>query len=417
MQVPVKVLQVIDLGYEAGGAEKIARIIRDRLQQLGHEVFVLSTDMNSAGRQMFANATVPAVSGGAPARLARYFWNYEAYRKMREIVRDFDPDVVHFHTICEFSPSILWGAGRKPAILTVHGPEEFTLKLLPWVLPRSDYRHGSYRLEDLRLVGRLRYCYLRYLQRPAYLLALRRLAMVAVPSQFMARAVAGDFRRTPVRVLYPGTIEAAHSSAPQTQRPTVLFVGRLEAVKGVEYLLKAFAHVSQRHPEARLRVVGEGSQREVLETIAHDLGLSDVVEFTGWVTPAQLWREYGDATVVAIPSVAPEALALVGVEALASGRPVIGSNVGGIPELIQPGVTGAVAEPGDDRGLAEAIESFLCDPAKLEVAARVAAVRVLDFHVEKFVDSQFRLYREVAPAASWPASPIPEPSGRDRGPN
>jgi len=417
MQVVVKVLQVIDLGYEAGGAEKIARIIRDRLQQLGHEVFVLSTDMNSAGRQMFADATVPAVSGSALVRLGRYFWNYGAYRTMRDIVRDFNPDVVHFHTICEFSPSILWGAGRRPAILTVHGPEEFTLKLLPWVLPRSDYRHGSYRLDDLRLVGRLRYLYLRYLQRPAYLLALRRLAMVAAPSQFVARVIAGDFRRTPVRVLYPGTIEAVHPSAPQTQRPTVLFVGRLEAVKGVEYLLKAFAHVSQRHPEARLRVVGEGSQREALEALARDLDLGEVAEFTGWVTSAHLGREYAGATVVAIPSVAPEALALVGVEALASGRPVIGSKVGGIPELIQCGVTGAVAEPGDDVGLAAAIESFLFDAAKLEKAARVAAVRARDFLVDSFVDSQLRLYREIVPAASRSASAMPEPSGLDRRPN
>jgi glycosyltransferase involved in cell wall biosynthesis len=399
-QVPVRVLQVINLGFEAGGAEKIVRITRDRLQEMGHEVYVLSTDMNSAGQEIFANSTVPAISGSAPERLTKYFWNRQAYQTMRSIVRSFNPDLVHFHTIGEFSPSVLWAIGRKPAVLSIHGPEEFTLQLLPWALPRSDYSSGSYRREDRRLVGWLRYGYLRYLQRPAYLLALRRVLVVTAPSRFMARVIAGDFPRTPVKVLYPGTIRPQEPLPSRSQQPTVLFVGRLEPVKGVEHLLRAFAHVSRHHPEARLRIVGEGSQRDALTDLAQMSGVANVVEFTGWLTGDDLRQEYADATVLVIPSVWPEALGLVGVEALANGCPVIGSSNGAIPEFVDPGVTGAVAEPGDELGLARAMESFLVGQSKRAEAAQAAAIKIRTFYVDAFIGNLLELYQQVLEAPS-----------------
>jgi glycosyltransferase involved in cell wall biosynthesis len=416
-QVAVRVLQVINLGFEAGGAERIVRITRDRLQEMGHEVYVLSTDMNSAGQEMFATSTVPAISGSAPFRLIKYFWNRQAYLRMRNIIQSFNPDLVHFHTIGEFSPSVLWAVRRKPAVLSIHGPEDFTLRLLPWALPRSDYSSGSYRREDRRLIGWLRYGYLRYLQRPAYLLALRRVLVVTTPSRFMARVIAGDFPRTPVRVLYPGTIQPQEPLASRSRQPTVLFVGRLEPVKGVEHLLRAFAHVSRHHPEARLRIVGEGSQRDALSGLAKVLGLADVVEFTGWVTGDYLRQEYADATVLVMPSVWPEALGLVGVEALANGCPVIGSNNGAIPEFVDPGVTGAVAEPGDELGLAHAIESFLRGQSKRADAVRAAAIKVRAFYVDVFIDNLLELYRQLLDTPSVSPGHVFAPDSRGIGGN
>lgn len=391
----MKVLQVINLGYEAGGAEKIARVVHDEMERLGHEVVTLSTDRNTGGHGVFATATVPTVRGGALARLVRYFWSRANYRVVRRLVDEFDPDIVHFHTLSEFSPAVLWAIGRRPAILSVHGPEEFTLELLPWLLPASDYAGGSFRWADVRFSGRLRYCYFRYIQRPAYLVAMRRLKLVTAPSKFIARTVARDFPHTPIEVLYPGIVIPGEAATSRATGSMVLFVGRLEPVKGADHLIRAFAHVYRDHPESRLRIVGEGSGRGSLEKMAADLGLAGVVEFTGWATPEQLARAYVEARVVAIPSVCPEALGLVGVEALANGRPIIGSNVGGIPELVDPGVTGAVVEPRDEHGMARAIESFLWDEDKLEVAAQMSAVKVREFYVDTFIEKQLQLYRRV----------------------
>jgi glycosyltransferase involved in cell wall biosynthesis len=224
--------------------------------------------------------------------------------------------------------------------------------------------------------------------------------VVTAPSRFMARIIAGDFPRTAVKVLYPGTIQPQEPLPSRSRQPTVLFVGRLEPVKGVEYLLQAFVHVSRRHPEARLRIVGEGSQRDALTSLAKMLDLTDAVEFTGWLTGDGLRQEYADATVLVIPSVTPEALGLVGVEALANGCPVIGSNNGAIPEFVDPGVTGAVVEPGDELGLAQAMESFLCGQGKRPEAARAAAVKIRTFYVDAFVENLLDVYRQVLDARS-----------------
>jgi len=391
----MKVLQVIDLGFEAGGAEKLVRIIRDGMQSLGHEVFVLSTDRNPAGRSLFSDATVPAVSGRALTRLRKYLWNHEAYRAVRSAIRDFNPDIVHLHTICEFSPAVLWGIGHRPALLTVHGPEEFTLNLLPWLLPPTDYRHRSYRREDIRPVGRLRYSYLRHLQRPAYLLALKRVKLVTVPSKFMASTVSRDFPHTPIKVLYPGTIIPREVSERGSRRPLVLFVGRLERIKGVDWLINAFAEVARDRPESRLRIVGDGHERRALEEMTKELGLTEGVEFTGWLEADELRQEYADASVVVIPSVCPECFPLVGLEALASGRAIIGSNVGGIPELIDPEKTGLIVEPGDISGLAQAIDSLLFDDQRLATAAQRCSVKARDFSMNSFIERQLEAYSHV----------------------
>ena len=391
----MRILQVVSIAYEMGGAEVTVRLIQDSLQRQGHEVFVLSTDKNAAGKDVFADVMMAAVSGGSFTRLFKYFWNYDAYRKVRAVIRDFGPDIIHLHTMSEFSPSLLWGIGKTPTVLTVHGPEEFTLELLPWFLAPSDYSHGSYRWEDIRIIGRLRYSYLRYIQRPAYRLALRRVKLITVPSKFLARLIAVDFPRTPIVNIYPGIAMPRRIPLPHSSPPTVLYVGRLEVAKGVDYLIKAFAHVHHVLPEARLRIVGDGSQREVLEGVVKQLGLGGLVEFAGYVKPEQIYQEYAAASLVAIPSVWPEGLGLVGLEALGIGRPIVGSNSGGIPELIDSEVTGLIVEPRDEYGLAHAIGDMLLDRRKLAAAATASAVKARDFAIGTFMENLLDIYQNV----------------------
>ena len=391
----MKILHIIDIAYEAGGAEKVIKTLRDSIQQRGHEVFVLATDQNAAGKEIFADALIPVVRGGPLTRLCKFLWNHDAYRTVRAIIRDFKPDIVQMNTIGAFSPAILWGIGSTPAIQMIHGPTEYTLELLPYTLPASDYHHGSYQWDDIRLIGRLRYAHLRYLQRPAYLLAMRRIKLVVAPSKFIARATAVDFPRTPIVHIYPGIVLPGKLPLPDSFRPTVLCAGRMEAVKGVDHLIKAFAHVHRGFPETVLRIVGDGSHRKELESLAVQLGLSDCVEFAGWVRQKQLYREYATATLLAIPSVWPEALGLVAVEAMATGRPIVGSNTGGIPELIDDHVTGIIVEPRDELGLASAIGGLLADRDRLVSAANASAVKALDFDRDAFADKILDLYQRV----------------------
>ena len=142
----------------------------------------------------------------------------------------------------------------------------------------------------------------------------------------------------------------------------VVFVGRLDAVKGVPLLLEAFATVRARHPQARLTIAGDGPARARLEARTQALGLTEVVRFAGYLDePAVAWLlETSDMLV--LPSFA-EGLPVVLMEAFASRIPVIATQVAGVPELVEDGVSGFIVPPGDVETLTDRLDRLLSDPA------------------------------------------------------
>jgi glycosyltransferase involved in cell wall biosynthesis len=390
----MRILQIVNLGYPAGGAEKSVKLIRDALRERGHEVLVISSDKQLEGKVAFADITIPMIAGGSVRRLLRHAWYGVARREIQAAVQHFRPDVVHLHTIGEFSPAAFWAAGSAPAALSVHGPEEYTLELLPWQLPASDYRNRSFEWSDLTLAGHLRYWYYRLLQRPLFLLGARRLRVIFAPSKFMAQALESDAGKIPVRHLYNG-IELP-APAPMPDKPCVLYVGRLESVKGVDVLIRAMEDVATVIPSAQLLVVGDGSERQSLQQLSERLGLADHITFAGWLPPAGVRNSYRAAQVVAIPSVWPENLPTVAIEALATGRPIVGSDIGGIPELIVDGLTGMLVEPRDSGALASCLAEVLSDTALANRMARAAYEASGAFSITTFVESLEAAYEELA---------------------
>ncbi|MQY12765.1 D-inositol-3-phosphate glycosyltransferase [Streptomyces sp. RB5] len=382
----MRVLQIVNLGFEAGGAEKSVRLIADGLTDRGHHVHVIATDLLAAGRDdVFAGELVPHVTGGPLRRLLGYFWHRPAYRQVRRAVRDFRPDVVHLHTIGEFSPAVPAATRGVPRVLTVHGPEDWTLNLLRWNLP-SAVRGGR-----LSAADRARYCYLRFLQRPAYLPWIRRLDLVLAPSRYFADAVRPDTGRVPVAVL-PNGITRDAVPLPVTAPDRVVFAGRLEPVKGVHVLLAAFRRVLAVHPGARLTVVGDGSDRPRLEAAAADL---PGVEFRGWVGPAEVRDCLRDAAVVALPSLWPENFPTVALEALQLGRPLLASRVGGLPELVGDD-NGLLVPPGDTAALADALTGLLGDQERLRRLGEGSAARAGRYDAGVFLDALEAHYGKVA---------------------
>jgi glycosyltransferase involved in cell wall biosynthesis len=138
----------------------------------------------------------------------------------------------------------------------------------------------------------------------------------------------------------------------------VLFVGRLEPVKGVAILLEAMAKVRSRHPDAQLTIVGSGSCRAELEAQAHGLGLTQISSFVGNKTQAEVADLLATADLLVLPSFA-EGLPVVLMEAMASGKPVIATRVAGVQELLEESVSGFAVPPGDAASLAQRIDQVL----------------------------------------------------------
>lgn len=194
-------------------------------------------------------------------------------------------------------------------------------------------------------------------------------------SAYSARELGAPPRRT--TVIYGGADPARFAPDPGDSRDGVLFVGRLTPHKGVDRLIAALP------PGARLRIAGsEGHDPDPPErdypTLLRRLAAGRAVEFLGPVPDADLPALHRRAAVLALPSVertcygrairVSELLGLVVLEAMASGTPVVCSRLGGLPEIVQHGVTGFLVEPGTVDELRDRLGELLSDPA---LAARL----------------------------------------------
>jgi glycosyltransferase involved in cell wall biosynthesis len=173
------------------------------------------------------------------------------------------------------------------------------------------------------------------------------------------------------------------------------FVGRLVDQKGCDVLIEAMPKVLAHHPHTRLRVVGDGPDRARLEALSRRLDVARAVDFVGYrPTSAAL---LADVDIVVVPS-RYEPFGIVAVEAMASGRPVVASAVGGLAEIVDGGKTGLLVPPGDPDRLAGALTQLLDQPDARLSMGRAAKQRVAErFSPQTSIRAYAEEYRRLAP--------------------
>jgi|WetSurMetagenome_2_1015567.scaffolds.fasta_scaffold147300_1 phosphatidyl-myo-inositol alpha-mannosyltransferase len=170
--------------------------------------------------------------------------------------------------------------------------------------------------------------------------------------------------------IIPNGIDLNHFSPevpplPQFQdgKTNILFVGRLEKRKGLEYLLKAYHLLKPDHPDCRLIIVGPGTRmRGKFEKDVAQYNLPDVI-FTGNVDYRELPRYYRTADIFCAPATGHESFGIVLLEAMATGKPVVASNISGYASVISDGDEGLLVPPKQEVPLAQAISRLMQDPS------------------------------------------------------
>jgi glycosyltransferase involved in cell wall biosynthesis len=152
----------------------------------------------------------------------------------------------------------------------------------------------------------------------------------------------------PIARLPPG------STSPERR---VVFAGRVTTQKGIHVLIEAMRKV-----DAVLDVCGEGWALPTAQRLTRRWDMTDRVCFHGWLDEAEIRERMTRATVVAVPSLWPEPFGLVGIEAMAVGRPVVGTSTGAIPEWLDHGRTGMLVSTGNAEELADALRQMVADP-------------------------------------------------------
>ncbi|HXH50870.1 MAG TPA: glycosyltransferase, partial [Terriglobia bacterium] len=175
-------------------------------------------------------------------------------------------------------------------------------------------------------------------------------------------------------------------------KPVVLWVGRIAAVKGLEYLIGAFARVL-REIDARLIIVGEGSEECTIRDLARQKGLEEHVRFAGF--QSNPYRYMSRSSVFAFSSLS-EGFGMVLVEAMACGLPIVSADcVAGPNEILQNGRCGILVPVGDEGALAQAIVTMLTNAEVRNRIASEALRRVADFEPAKVVSAYEQLFHEV----------------------
>jgi glycosyltransferase involved in cell wall biosynthesis len=376
----MRILQITRFYALTGGAEKTARLAARGLRAEGHDVLTAHGDANAAGEP--DAVYLPAVARARPGRPRG------ALRALQRLAARFRPDVIHFHLFDD--PLTVRALNRKtPVVRSSHGSWPYCpsgTKYWPgrrevcdrpfgggciagarrWGCARRDYLGDMGRLE---LAASLAACY-------AFRAVDARLGAVVVPSRWLAdlMARAGADRRRLVVVPPPAEIPPVFvplNGGP----PRIAAVGRLTYVKGFDDVIRALGFLPR---AVELVVAGAGPQEGALRDLARRLGVASRVAFLGWVPNAELPSVFAAAAVVALPTLCPEAFGHVGLEAMACGRPVVAYRVGGIPEWLEDGRVGFLAEPHHPRDLAAKLGKVLAAPAaaaRMGEAGREAVVR------------------------------------------
>jgi glycosyltransferase involved in cell wall biosynthesis len=294
-------------------------------------------------------------------RGAKIVYSFEARRKIREIVAAKRPDIAHAHNIYHhISPSIFpeLKAAGVPTVMTVHDMKlacpAYTMRVGGEVCERCRGGHiynvvanrcikGSLALSGLVMVEtavhRMLGLYSRHVDR------------FVVPSRFVLEKLV-DWGWPRERFVHiPNVVEAERFTPASEAGKGFLYFGRLAPEKGLDVLIRAGAKA-----KVPIILVGTGPEEQSLKALAASLGAD--VNFLGYRTGEDLFGIVRNARAVVMPSTWYENAPLTILESYALGRPVIGAGIGGIPEMIRDGETGAIVPPGDVSHLADTLGRF-----------------------------------------------------------
>ena len=393
--------------YSTGGADIYVKWIAEALQERGHEVFVVTT---CPPRDSFLKIKKEKIAGVQVYRFfpLNIYWGYLAQRKplilkpfwhtvellnphvylaFRRILNKEKPDIVHINNMGGFSNAIFWasrGQGRK-LIYTLHD----YLSVCPKsVLLRNNFDRCS---------GPRFLCQIYQMIKKWNLK--KTVDVCIAPSHFVLEMHRkyGIFGNDNCVVLRHGleisdaVIERAAIGREKNQKNksvNVLYMGRVDVHKGLPTLTEAIKNTNRN--DLNFHIAGSG---DYLDHMRQELKSYNNVTFHGWVIDTYKENLFCHCDVCVLPSICYEVAGLVILEAYKYGLPVIGSRIGGIPEIIQEKKTGFLFEPGNAAELASILGSI--SKKQLEPMRKHCRTAAMEFTMEKHLERMVALYKHL----------------------
>jgi len=405
----VRILQIQTYHYRRGGDSTYMFNLSRLLENRGHEVVHFAMRHPDNLPSPFAKYFVGEIDFPAllerptpPALLrvlGRSIHSREAKRKIARLIEETRPDIAHIHNLHAHLTTSILSPLKKAGI-----PIVWTLHDYKLVCPNSDLLSGEEICERC-IPNRFHNIVLRRCKKGslgasfvAMLIALYdrltrvpgRVDRFIAPSRFLEnKLIEAGFDPGKIRWL-PNFVEAESRDA-VPEGDYFLYFGRLSREKGIDILIRAAARLGR----GRLRILGDGPERPALERLAAEQGAADI-EFLGRRSGEELRQILCGAQFAVLPSRWYENLPFSVMEAFASGKPVVASDLGGIPEMVDDGVNGFLFPSGDEEALADRIATLLDSPGLREEMGRKGREKAIElygpeYHYERIM----QIYREL----------------------
>lgn len=368
----MKILSINVYNYNRGGSETVYFNTSRLLEEHGHKVsyFTLKWDENlpSPYSAYFPESKETRRGMLRPlSNIVNYFYHFEAARNLERLIADERPDIAQVHLIWgQLTPSILRVLKRAgiPVVLTAHDHRI----ICPASVLRNGRGEACMQCEGSKFYkcvsntcckgskGLSAMMAAEQYFRNIFFNPSRNISSIIYVSRFSEDVHTRYMPRLgelPSTVLYNFSKTFAQepkSHAPARDDRRFMYFGRLIAEKGVMTLIKAF----EKLPDLRLQIVGSGTDEEVFKKYVADRRLSNI-EFLGFKQGKELERLTRDAYFVVLPSECYENNPLTIVESYSMATPVIGAEIGGIPEIVEDGITGYRFTPGNVESLVDAL--------------------------------------------------------------
>ncbi len=414
----LRILMCNAFHYERGGSEVYTFALSRELERRGHEVipFSMSDERNhpSAYEEFFvSNADFSELPRGLDSArnlrtAGRVLYSLEAKRKVLRLIERTSPGIAHVHNIAHhLSPSILSGIRSQglPIVQTLHDYKLVCPNSLLFCRGRVCERCRRRRYYQA-VIQRCKRDSLMASALAAIELYSHKLMGIyennvdvfIAPSEFLRHTMI-RFGIQPGKIVHiPQFIDVEAYTPRYDHEDYFLYFGRLSSEKGVRVLVNA----TKKLAGAKMFVAGEGPLRQQLERLAGD---TDSIRFLGYVRRDGLKELVRNSMFVVVPSECYENAPMSVYEAFALGKPVIGSRIGGIPELIEPDSDGLLFEPGDADDLADKMRHLLEHKSVIRQMGKAARDKVEKkysavVHLEAVMNLYQGFARSPMPSAS-----------------
>lgn len=372
------------------------------LESAGHKVIPLALKLDRNRESPYSRYFLESPFGSHAAKLdeaklsaiqkcklaGRTLYCPTAKRKVSEIIEQEQIDVVYLLNICNYiGPSVIAGA-KEMGVRVV-------MRLSDYNFVCASYHHeryGNICMECKKnILNAIRYkcvngSVLQSLVRSAaiglhkYSRIYRNVDAFVCPSNFMMdQLVDFELRRERIHVL-PSFVKMEDCGISVKSGRYVLYLGRLSREKGIDILIKAWHLMGINAPQ--LRIIGSGPEEQALRQMASNYKL-DNVEFKPFLEYEEVMEHLKACAFVIVPSVCHDNAPMAALEAMAMGKAIVASRVGGLPDQVQDGKTGLLVQAGDPESLANAMASLVRDPDRIAIMGKAARLSAQTHFSEK----------------------------------